>query len=728
MTSPNLKDSDWDGVVDSAEDNDNDRLGNLGEQRFGTDPGERDTDGDGVPDGAEDHDRDGRLNAAEQDQRPVPGGLVPSLSRARFDDHKRVKACNTYLGKSALKRCTFGPTGTGRRVVIMGDSHAMMIAGAFAKVAETDRFRLVTMFKGSCIPALGARNKRQWELDKGASCAKWRLNALKSLNSFPPDLLILTASESYGLIDTKGRTIPKSRRPAVWREGVARLLERLPAKTQVLLLGDVPNNRHHPVHCLQRNPRDMSRCTTRRQPLSARGVEQALRAQAAKPGVHFATLYGSICSYDPCPLVQGKTLMWRDREHLTNTFANKLTPSVRKIMRPLLPTARLMRNHVATHELRRALIVTILAAMAATAVAMPVAAADRDHDGLRDAWEAKYGVTSPSNNDSDWDGVVDGAEDSDGDRLSNRAEQKFGTNPGVRDTDGDGRKDGAEDHDRDGRTNVREQEQRPLPARVKPSLRWAKWDRPQIAKRCVLGYLSTQLLRCRDGDLDGTKSIVLMGDSHATAMLDPIRRAARTEGWRVTSMLKGACAVMPGTMTRLHWSLDRGHACRTWRRKALQAIKADPPDLLVVTNSDNLAFVDRQGKSVPKWQRPALWREGIIRLAAELPAGTELLFFGDVPDNRVKPITCLKRHPGDMSRCVTVRVPPNKRKVEVAQRAAIKATGQHFATLHNKICPSDPCPLVQGQTMIWRSEGHLSGTFARKLTPSLRKILRDVLE
>ena len=35
---------------DEAEDDDGDRLGNLGEQRWGTHPGKKDTDGDGTPD------------------------------------------------------------------------------------------------------------------------------------------------------------------------------------------------------------------------------------------------------------------------------------------------------------------------------------------------------------------------------------------------------------------------------------------------------------------------------------------------------------------------------------------------------------------------------------------------------------------------------------------------------------------------------------------------------
>ncbi len=92
---------------------------------------------------------------------------------------------------------------------------------------------------------------------------------------------------------------------------------------------------------------------------------------------------------------------------------------------------------------RRGLAVATLAALLLTVLTTPgVLAADRDRDGLADWFERKYGVTSPDRKDSDWDGVIDAAEDNDGDRLSNLGEQRFGTHPGQPDSDGDGISDG----------------------------------------------------------------------------------------------------------------------------------------------------------------------------------------------------------------------------------------------------------------------------------------------
>ncbi len=50
-----------------------------------------------------------------------------------------------------------------------------------------------------------------------------------------------------------------------------------------------------------------------------------------------ALLCDQICSYDPCPVVQGRTMMWRDKTHLTATFTERLTPSMRTILRDVLP-------------------------------------------------------------------------------------------------------------------------------------------------------------------------------------------------------------------------------------------------------------------------------------------------------------------------------------------------------------------------------------------------------
>lgn len=336
VTSPNLKDSDWDGVMDGAEDSDGDKLGNLAEQRFGLNPAKQDTDGDGVKDGVEDHDKDGRTNKLEQYQLPIPKGLRPTLAKAPKDFGGAAGGCDAKQGSATLKRCWFGPTGSGTRVALMGDSHAMMLVDPVRRVAGSDRFRLVTYLKGGCPPVLGIMSYGQQQLDKGRSCRNWRLSTIASIRANPPDLLIITASESYKLINDNGGILPRSKRPPRWRAGMERLMDRIPARTDVLVLGDVPQNWNHPVKCLQQHRRDMSKCTSRWQPIAKRPVERSLRRAAEDKDERFATLYYKVCPTDPCPLVQGTTMMWRDKSHLSGTFARKLTPAVRKILRPIL--------------------------------------------------------------------------------------------------------------------------------------------------------------------------------------------------------------------------------------------------------------------------------------------------------------------------------------------------------------------------------------------------------
>ncbi|MCM0673260.1 hypothetical protein NCC78_00725 [Micromonospora phytophila] len=71
---------------------------------------------------------------------------------------------------------------------------------------------------------------------------------------------------------------------------------------------------------------------------------------------------------------------------------------------------------------------------------------DSDGDELTDKFEITElaGWTRPNTPDTDQDSVADGAEDVDGDGLTNLDEQRLGTSPTDPDTDGDGLSDGAE--------------------------------------------------------------------------------------------------------------------------------------------------------------------------------------------------------------------------------------------------------------------------------------------
>jgi len=77
-------------------------------------------------------------------------------------------------------------------------------------------------------------------------------------------------------------------------------------------------------------------------------------------------------------------------------------------------------------------------------------AADTDGDGIDDRFEHQLTETDPLDSDSDGDGVDDGAEDLDGDGLTNAQEAEAGTVPQLADADQDGLTDSQElDNDTD---------------------------------------------------------------------------------------------------------------------------------------------------------------------------------------------------------------------------------------------------------------------------------------
>ncbi len=359
--------------------------------------------------------------------------------------------------------------------------------------------------------------------------------------------------------------------------------------------------------------------------------------------------------------------------------------------------------------------------------ALPAAAADRDGDGLRDGFERRYGVTDPDRRDSDGDGVIDAAEDNDGDKLGNLGEQRFGTHPGKRDSDGDGRADGREDHDRDGRSNAREQDQRPVPAGLRPSLAAAADDISRHAQTCGVRSGQAAVNRCEFGDPNGSVTVALMGDSKATMYLPPFISAARAEGWRLVTLLKGRCSPIVGTMGRHQYELDGGASCREWRSEARRSLAADPPDLVVLSFSDDYTLVGYGGRKIPAADRAAAWSRGVRQTVTALTRSSAVLLLADAPRNVGNPVKCLRTHPRDMSACVTAVAPLTARRIDRAVGVAARASGARYRGLRGKVCPYGPCPLVQGDVLVYRDQGHLTVTFTRLLAPSVRTMLTKVL-
>jgi SGNH domain (fused to AT3 domains) len=369
----------------------------------------------------------------------------------------------------------------------------------------------------------------------------------------------------------------------------------------------------------------------------------------------------------------------------------------------------------------------VAACLVVTAPAGAAFAVDRDHDGLRDAFEEAWGLTSPDRADSDGDGIVDSVEDEDGDNLGNLGEQRYGTSPGDPDSDGDGTIDGDEDEDEDGRTNAQEQDQRPVPSNLRPPLSDAAADSNGVNVWCGVAEGRSDLRHCSFGDPESDVRIVLVGDSHAHALLLPFKRAASHEGWHVETLIKGACIPLLGLENGLQQALDHGRSCRTWKHNAVDWLQEQPPDLIVVTFSDRYVLADRHGEPFDKASWPDRWQAALERTLQALPKASATLILGDVPHNYGDPVTCLLADPSDLSACSSRRQAPEERTMEQALRAGAAAGGASFGTFYDTICTYDPCPLVHGDVLVWRDRSHLSATFSGRLTPTLQVLLTEAL-
>jgi hypothetical protein len=336
VTDPRKRDTDRDGIRDALEDEDGDRLSNLGEQRFRTDPTNPDTDGDGRRDGVEDFNGNGVPNAADQDARAVPRGLRPAPAEAFWDLPESYRnGCHTGARSAVVRPCAYGAPGADVRIALWGDSHALQWLPALDRAGTREGWAVTALTKTAC-PSVDVTFSGAAYDDAAKPCRRWRAAAAEWLVQNPHDVVIITNAGRYPLTDEDGERVYGQAKEPLWQAGLARVLAALPDETRALVLADTPNLRRNPATCLGRPGVMVSDCTTRRGRALLPAHDAAERATAEASGAIFASLTETVCPYDPCPVVSESTLMWRNESHLTATYARQLWPAMRDIVREAL--------------------------------------------------------------------------------------------------------------------------------------------------------------------------------------------------------------------------------------------------------------------------------------------------------------------------------------------------------------------------------------------------------
>jgi peptidoglycan/LPS O-acetylase OafA/YrhL len=260
-----------------------------------------------------------------------------------------------------------------------------------------------------------------------------------------------------------------------------------------------------------------------------------------------------------------------------------------------------------------------------------------------------------------------------------------------------------------------------LPANLSPSLPDVKEQRSAVYRDgCHLGYGATRSPACVYGDRSSKKVVVLFGDSHAAQWFPALDRWSREHGWKLVSLTKASCKTADVTLR----SKGRAYeACDTWRRGALQRITELRPMLVVASSSEEATPVNRMEEP------PREWTAGYERVYRRLTrdAGRVVVLL-DNPWPRGDAVECAARHPLRLENCEAdqrdvIRSPTLR---EAGERAALR-TGAAVIDPKPWLCPqAGRCPVVVGDTFVYRDGSHVAESYAQALTPVLRQEIREL--
>jgi peptidoglycan/LPS O-acetylase OafA/YrhL len=258
----------------------------------------------------------------------VPRSIHPALTAAANDNPPMyADGCELGFLEADPHPCTFGAAGA-PRVVLFGDSHAAEWQPALATVAREQGFQLVAQTKSSCRSILEQQPGTE---ARDLACASWRTQVLDDLAANPPAAVILAnfdGAQSSNAAEAAG----------AWSSGLADTVAALPKTSKVIVLADSPDLGKSPTQCLSQHLEDTSRCAVP----AARALHSvgrtAVEASVASTRASYVDLSRYLCDAMCSPII-GDTLVYRDDNHLTATFAAELAAPLGDALEPLLAPA-----------------------------------------------------------------------------------------------------------------------------------------------------------------------------------------------------------------------------------------------------------------------------------------------------------------------------------------------------------------------------------------------------
>jgi hypothetical protein len=242
---------------------------------------------------------------------PIPTVLHPTVAQV-YNNHPSVRGCVRRSGAGGT--CVLGDRHATRSFAVLGDSHADAWMSAFNYFAEHHHYHLIVLTHEGCTVGIVSTGN-----DPVGHCGSspWR-RWLRQLSQYRPKFLVVAQ-----YFDPR---VPPQQMYLGMRQELKAFDQRVP---RTVVIEDPP---HHPLlnptDCLLRSGATLGDCTL--------AFTADLRTQYATlrkivrshPKDRYLHTHRWFCSHGKCPMVVGNMIVFRDTNHVSDTYVRYITPAV----------------------------------------------------------------------------------------------------------------------------------------------------------------------------------------------------------------------------------------------------------------------------------------------------------------------------------------------------------------------------------------------------------------
>jgi peptidoglycan/LPS O-acetylase OafA/YrhL len=247
-----------------------------------------------------------------------------------------------------------------------------------------------------------------------------------------------------------------------------------------------------------------------------------------------------------------------------------------------------------------------------------------------------------------------------------------------------------------------------VPSNLDPPLARAGAEK---ASGCFLGLYEVDQPECATGDTASTTTVALIGDSNALMWSPAFQQLAAPRHWRLETLTKGACPLLD--LPYVNPVIGREYTeCDRWRAQVIARLQTEHPRLIV------LSMYRGYGATTSLRPYESVWIESLTRLVELLRGtGAQVLVLGPIPQPDSVVPDCLSVHLDDATACSPLRAKAVNQPGIAAETSATKAGAGQYADLTALFCAADRCPVIVGNTLVYRDNYHLTLEYSRLLAP-----------